>query len=353
MKNIIITMKNIIITGANGFLGSHLVDFLVEKKEYNIHALVRPHKELKNLNHYLKSMQSFKNDQSGNKKILIETIKDNLFIHVCDIKNRTYLSELIQTVEPYLIFHFAAQSRVIPSWNDPFETIETNVIGTLNIFEPLKKHEIKSRVIVACSSAEYGTTTSEIKRPLREEDPLKAIHPYGISKIATELLARQYYINFGIESVILRFFNQTGPRKKHDACSDFISKIVQIELGLIEPILEVGNLNPFRDITGIKDSIQAIWLTALKGKPGETYNVCSGKKIQIREILNQALKFSTKRIQVKENTPKKLRKTDEDVIWGDNTKIKRKVGWNITQSLEELLKDMFEYWMDYYKERIN
>ncbi|MHA1729861.1 MAG: GDP-mannose 4,6-dehydratase [Promethearchaeota archaeon] len=346
-------MKNIIITGANGFLGSHLVDFLVEKKEYNIHALVKPHKELKNLNHYLRTKQSFKKDQSDNEKILIETIRDNLSIYVCDIKNRTRLSELIQTLQPFLIFHFAAQSRVIPSWNDPFETIETNVIGTLNIFEPLKKHEIKSRVIVACSSAEYGTTTSEIKRPLREEDPLKAIHPYGISKIATELLARQYYINFGIETVILRFFNQTGPRKKHDACSDFVRKIAQIELGLAEPILEVGNLNPFRDITGIKDSIQAIWLAALKGKPGETYNICSGKKIQIREILNEALKFSSMNIKVKENTPKKLRQTDEDVIWGDNTKIKKELGWNITQSLNEILSSMFEYWMDYYKKKKN
>ncbi|MHA1273032.1 MAG: GDP-mannose 4,6-dehydratase [Promethearchaeota archaeon] len=346
-------MKNIIITGANGFLGAHLVDFLVEKKTYNIHALVKPHKELKNLNHYLRTKQSSKKDQSDNEKILIETIRDNLSIHICDIKNRTRLSELIQTLQPFLIFHFAAQSRVIPSWNDPFETIETNVIGTLNIFEPLKKHEIKSRVIVACSSAEYGTTTSEIKRPLREEDPLQAIHPYGISKIATELLARQYYINFGIETVILRFFNQTGPRKKHDACSDFVRKIAQIELGLAEPILEVGNLNPFRDITGIKDSIQAIWLAALKGKPGETYNICSGKKIQIREILNEALKFSSMNIKVKENTPKKLRKTDEDVIWGDNTKIKKELGWNITQSLNEILSSMFEYWMDYYKKKKN
>ncbi|MFX1277538.1 MAG: GDP-mannose 4,6-dehydratase, partial [Promethearchaeota archaeon] len=215
-----------------------------------------------------------------------------------------------------------------------------------------KKYKIKTKVIIACSSAEFGTTT-ELNRPLKENDPLFAVHPYGISKIAAELLARQYYLNFGIEVVILRLFIQTGPRKVKDASSDFVSKIAKIELGLSEPVIEVGNLETFRDITGIKDTIQAIWLVTIKGKLGEPYNVCSGRKVSIREILNKILSFSSKEIIVKENIPKKLRKTDESTILGDNSKIKNELGFKITQTIDDILKDMFDYWIDYYKKEKN
>ena len=266
----------------------------------------------------------------------IPTTNKNFVMLECDMKNADLIEKIIHEIKPKYIFHFGAQPLVIPSWEDPVTTIETNVIGTINIFETIKKYKIKSRVVVACTSAEYGTTTS-INRPLRESDPLLAIHPYGISKIATELLARQYYINFGIEAINLRFFNQTGPRKKGDACADFISKIAKIELELSEPLIEVGNLNPFRDFTGIRDSLKAIWSAATKGTPGETYNVCSGRKIQIRQILDIALSFSSKKIKVKENISSKLRRTDEDIILGDNSKIKNELGWDVSIPIEETL----------------
>jgi GDP-4-dehydro-6-deoxy-D-mannose reductase len=239
----------------------------------------------------------------------------------------------------------------MPSWEDPVDTIETNVIGTINVFEAIKKYNIKTRVILACSSAEYGTTTL-LNRPLKESDPLLAIHPYGISKIAAELLARQYFLNFGIEIINLRFFNQTGPRRRGDATSDFIKKVAQIELGISDPVIEVGNLEPYRDFTGIKDSLRAIWLASNQGRPGETYNICSGKKLQIRQILDIALSFTSKEIEVKENIEKKLRRTDEDVILGDNTKIRTELGWDISIPIEETLKEMFYYWLEYFKKSI-
>ena len=343
-------MDKILISGANGFLGSHLTDYCIKqgKKVYGIDLPDRP---LKNLSHYTQGKLLFSSDEKikmFDKSIQIPTSSEDFIFIECDLNNAELLEKIIKKTNPKYIFHFGAQPLVIPSWEDPVTTIKTNVIGTINIFEAIKKHKIKTRVIVACTSAEYGTTTS-INRPLKETDPLLAIHPYGISKIATELLARQYYINFGIEAINIRFFNQTGPRKIGDACADFISKIAKIELELTEPIIEVGNLNPYRDFTGIRDSLNAIWLAATKGKPGETYNVCSGKKIQIRQILNMALSFSSKKIEVRENTPKKLRKTDEDIILGDNSKIKKELGWEVSTPFEETLKDMYEYWLDLYK----
>jgi len=343
-------MDSILVTGANGFLGSHLTDFFINK-DYNVYALKNPSGNIKNLTQYTNSKIKFSENELNlryNQRIEIPTTHKNLTILECDLKKKDLLNSIIKDLKPKYIFHFGAQSRVIPSWEDPINTIEANVIGTINIFEPIKKYQYNTKVIVACSSAEYGITT-ELNRALNETDPLLAIHPYGISKIATELLARQYYINFGIDCVNLRFFNQTGPRKENDACSDFIIRIAQIDLGLVKPVIEVGNLSPYRDITGIRDSLNAIWLATTKGRSGETYNVCSNRKIQISEILNIVLNFSKKEIEIKENTPKKLRKTDEDIILGDNKKIKTELGFKITQSIEEILKDMFDYWTDYFK----
>ncbi|MFX1325756.1 MAG: GDP-mannose 4,6-dehydratase, partial [Promethearchaeota archaeon] len=278
----------------------------------------------------------------------IPTDNKCLTILECDIKNGPLLGNILRDVKPDYLFHFAAQPYIISSWEDPIDTFETNVLGTINIFEPIRQYSIKARVVLACTSAEYGTS-SKLNRPLKESDPLLAIHPYGISKIAAELLARQYYINFEIETINLRFFNQTGIRRTNDAPSDFIRKVAQIELGQTEPILEVGNLIPYRDFTDIRDTIQAIWLAATKGKPGETYNVCSNKKIQIHELLDTILSFSKKKIKVIENTLQKLRKVEEDTIIGDNSKIRSDLGWSPIISLESTLKDMFEYWLDYYR----
>ena len=268
-------MKNILITGANGFIGSHLVDFCITK-DVKIYGIERPGQNYKNLSLYLKDKlpieESDKTEFSG-EAVLIPTDNDKLILLECDIKNAILLEKIITKINPDIIFHFAAQPNIIPSWEDPVSTIETNVIGTINLFESIKKNKLKIRVVNACTSAEYGSSV-QLNRPLKESDPLLAVHPYGISKIAAELLARQYYINFGIEIINLRFFNQIGIRKINDAPSDFIRRIAKIELGQSEPTIQVGNLNPYRDFTDIKDSLRAIWLAALKGKPGETYNVC-------------------------------------------------------------------------------
>ncbi|MFX1588954.1 MAG: GDP-mannose 4,6-dehydratase [Promethearchaeota archaeon] len=343
-------MEKMLITGANGFLGSHLIDFCINQSK-EVYGIDLPNSSLYNLAHYTEGKIQFNSDEkikAFNSSIQIPNSNKNFILLECDLNDALLLEKIILKVKPIYIFHFGAQPLVIPSWEDPVNTIKTNVIGTINIFEAIKKHKINTRVITACTSAEYGTSTS-VNRPLRESDPLLAIHPYGISKVATELLARQYYLNFGIESINLRFFNQTGPRKKGDACADFISKIAKIELELSDPIIEVGNLKPYRDFTGIKDSLNAIWLAATKGTPGETYNICSSRKIQIRQILDIALSFSSKEIEIKENVPHKLRKTDEDIILGDNSKIKEELGWDISVPIEETLKDMFDYWLDYYK----
>ncbi|MFX0030405.1 MAG: GDP-mannose 4,6-dehydratase [Candidatus Hermodarchaeota archaeon] len=343
-------MKKILITGINGFIGSHLVDLCITK-EVIIYGIERPGQVYRNLSHYLEGKVSFKEEDKlefSGEYIMIPTDNDKLILLECDIKNAKLLDKIITKINPDIVFHLAAQPNIIPSWEDPVHTIKINVIGTINIFEPIKKNNIKVRVVTACTAAEYGLSV-QLNRPLKENDPLMAVHPYGISKIAAELLARQYYINYGIDIINLRFFNQTGIRKINDAPSDFARKIAKIELGQSEPIIQVGNLNSYRDFTDIKDSIKAIWLAGLKGTPGETYNVCSNKKIQIRYLLDTILKFTKKTIKVQEKSIQKLRKIDEDMIIGDNSKIKRELGWEPSIPIETTLKEMYNYWLEYFR----
>ena len=337
-------MDTILITGADGFIGSHLTDYFIENNQKVI-ALKKPNTPIKNLTHLIKNHNQSQKVNILEEEIGIETKKDNLMLVECDLNDSLLIEKIISNFKPNLILHFGAQSLVLNSWEDPVETINVNVIGTLNIFETIKKYELHPRLIIACSSAEYGTST-EINRPLKEDDPLLAVHPYGISKVVVELLSRQYNLNFGFDTINLRLFNQTGIRKTDDACSDFVREIVKIDLGLKKPEMKVGNLNTYRDITGIKDTIRAISLAIKKGKSGETYNVCSARKTQIRDVLNIILGFSNKKIKVIEQFPKKLRKIDEDVIIGDNSKIKRELGWDITISLEKVLREMFNYWKE-------
>ena len=344
-------MDKILITGANGFVGSHLIDYLM-KMNYDLYAIDRPDASFKNLTKYTGEKVAFSNKdkkKAYGKKVLIPSSVPNLTFLECDLQDRTLLEKIISDIKPKFLFHFGAQPYILPSLEDPVYTFEINVIGTLNIFEPIKKNRLKTRVIQACSAAEYGTTT-KIGRPLKEVDPLNAVHPYGISKVASELLARQYFLNFGMEIINLRFFNLTGLRRTNDAASDFIKKIVLIDLGLADPLIEVGNLNPYRDYLDIQDAIKAIWLAAKRGIPGETYNICSNQKLQIRTLLDIALGFSSKQIEVIENVSEKIRPTDEDVIIGDNSKIQSELGWKPTRSIHDTLKAMYEYWQKYYSE---
>lgn len=259
-------MNTAIVTGAGGFIGSHVVDMLLAKG-WKVVATTKPHQITRNLDH-------LKNGQNP-----------NCIIRDLDMRNGIWVEATVKEFSPNAIFHLAAQSLVKPSWEDPEYTISTNMNGTIHLFEAIKKYKLKTKVIIACSSAAYGTSFPE-ELPLKETNPIRALHPYGISKIGQELLGRQYFINFGIESVMLRLFNQTGPRKVNDACSDFALKIGKIEAGKMTPEMEVGNLDTSRDITGIKDTLQGFWLAYEKGKPGETYNLCSNTPTKIRDVLN-------------------------------------------------------------------
>lgn len=307
-----------LITGMTGFIGSHLAEFLL-KKGLEVTGTVWDKSELKN----------------------VETIKDKVKILECDVRDGARVREIINEIAPERIYHLAAQSYPTVSWDEPERTLDTNIIGTTHVFEAVRKSDFDPVVFVACSSAEYGFV-SENEVPVQESHVLLPLHPYGVSKVGQDLLAYQYFQNFGIKTVRARIFNTTGPRKTNDVCSDFTSRIVKIEKGL-EKELYVGNLEPKRDITDVEDVVNALWLLCEKGKMGEVYNVCSSRAYRIKDILNISISLAKDKIQV-EIDPNKLRPTDEPIIMGDNTRIKETCGWIPKMKMEETLSRMLDYW---------
>ena len=322
----------IIVTGACGFIGSHLVDFCLSEG-HDVLAIAKPGVELVNLRHLI---------QAEGKEP-----PASFELQQVDVRDAKTMADVIERFEPDGIFHMAAQSYVQPSWENPAETFDTNINGTVNVFEPVKKLGLKTRIVVACSSAEYGTITED-DVPIKETLPLQALHPYGISKIGQDLLARQYFMNFGIDTVRLRYFNQTGIRKVKDACADFATKIAEIDAGKSDPEIHVGNLETQRDIQDIRDTVKATWLAFTSAEKGEVYNVCTGVPTRIRDVLETLKGMASVDIIVIEKTEAKMRFQDEPIILGDNSRFKVATGYEPDYKIEDTLRSMFDYWKGYY-----
>jgi GDP-mannose 4,6-dehydratase len=312
-----IKRMNILVTGAGGMMGSHILDFLVEKGHNVLGIDFVPTTDIKQLNP---------------KATYVE----------CDIRDRNKLTNLLNWFKPNIIFHFAAQSYPTVSWQRPEYTIETNVLGTINLFEAVKELNLDTIILNAGSSAEYGYV-EEKDVPVKENRELKPLHPYGVSKVAQELLAYQYYKNFGIKSITIRIFNTTGPKKINDVCSDFTKQIVLMEKGFQEPILFVGNVNTKRAITDVRDLIEAFWLAVHKCDFGESYNVSGEKLYLIKDIIEILRELTPIHFDIQVDQ-KLIRPTDEPVIYGDSTKFKEKTGWAQKIDIKTTLKDMLDYW---------
>ena len=308
---------NILITGVGGMMGSHLADFLVERGDHVVGFDFVPTTDIKELN------------------LKVDYVE-------CDIRDREKVKNLLQKTRPEIIFHLAAQSYPNVSWNRPHYTIETNVIGTINLFEAVKELKLDPIILNACTSGMYGYV-EEKNVPVKESHELKPLHPYGVSKVAQELLAYQYYKNFGIKSISVRIFNTTGPKKVNDVCSDFTKQIVLMEKGLQEPKLKCGNLETRRAITDVRDLIEALWLAVKKCDPGEAYNLSGERVYKILDIVELLRKLTNVEFEIFQD-PKLVRTTDEPIIYGDSTKFKEKTNWQQKIELKQTVKDMLDYW---------
>jgi GDP-4-dehydro-6-deoxy-D-mannose reductase len=260
----------------------------------------------------------------------------------CDIRDTAHVFKTIASFQPDRIFHLAAQSYPTVSMLHPLDTMQINAGGTINLFEGVRAAGIKPVVVVACSSAEYGIVARE-DLPVREEHALRPLHPYGVSKVAQDLLAYQYFANYGIPTVRIRIFNTTGPRKRDDVCSDFTKRAVEIELGIRNSPMIVGNLGTRRAIIDVRDMVRGLWSAAEHGTHGEVYNVGSNNIYSGQEVVN-AIRTIIKVPFTLEADPALFRTCDEPVIAGDTTKFRDCTGWKSEISLGQTIGDMVEWW---------
>lgn len=315
----------VLVTGAGGMVGSHMVEMMHEEGTDVVGTYYKPTTDITELDSGIKMIE-------------------------CDVRYPSGVEKILTDYMPDEIYHLAAQSYPTVSWDRPYETIDTNINGTVAIFEAVKKarrinSEYDPVVVVACSSAEYGATLDRLSEPkVSENAELLPLHPYGVSKVGQDLLAHQYYVNDGIKSIRARIFNTTGTRKVNDVTSDFTKRAVEQEKsGTDRPVLRVGNIETKRAIMDFKDLISALRLLAKKGRYGEAYNISSEKAYQIKEIIEAieneiGIKFE---LSVDEGL---LRPTDEKIIIGDVTKLKNDTGWKQQIPLSQTVREMIAYW---------
>jgi GDP-4-dehydro-6-deoxy-D-mannose reductase len=259
-----------------------------------------------------------------------------------DIRYTDQIASVMHECNPELVYHLSAQSYPALSWKAPAETLDTNVKGTSNVFEAMKLVGIKPRTVVACSSAQYGLVPAEAV-PIDESYPMRPLHPYGVSKLATEALAVQYFENDKIPAVCARIFNTTGPRKRGDVCADFTRRLVAAERGIGPKELRVGNLTTLRALTDVRDLMTALILLAQKGRPGQAYNISGAKTYQMSTVLDTVLSHRKVDVNVVQ-APELMRPSDEPVIFGNSAKLVADTGWKQSVTLEQTLSDMLAYW---------
>jgi len=314
----------VLITGISGFAGSHLAEYALTK-EAEVHGTTRWRSKLENL----------------------QEIKEVVTLHECDINDAFAFQEVIKKVKPDYIFHLAAQSFVKASWTEPYQTLHTNIIGELNLFEAVKSiPNYKPRILIAGSSEEYGQQETG-PNGLNEEDSLLPISPYGVSKVAQDLLAFQYFKSYGMHIVRTRAFNHCGPRRGEVfVCSTFAKQIAEIEKDKKKlPIIYTGNLDAERDFTDVRDTVRGYWLALEKGEAGEVYNICSNKSIPIKNILRKLLSMSKREIEIR-NDPNRMRPSDLKVLVGNNKKFCEKTGWKNQIPIDQTLEDLLNYWRE-------
>lgn len=314
-------MTKAVITGITGFVGSHLAEFLLKQEGVQVHGLVRWRSKLDN----------------------IHSLLSQITLHECDLRDSISVSGIIEQIRPDLIFHLGAQSFVPASWKAPTETLTTNMIGQVNLLEAVRTCRLDCRIQIAGSSEEYGLIL-EGELPIREENPLRPLSPYAVSKVGQDLLGYQYFQSYHLPIIRTRGFNHSGPRRGDVFVeSNFAKQIAAIELKLQPPVISVGNLQAKRDFTDVRDMVRGYWLALEKGIPGEVYNIASGKAYSVEEILNLLLEYSFVKPRIETN-PDRLRPSDVPILLGDSQKFRRQTGWTPTIPFEKTLEDLLNYW---------
>lgn len=307
----------LLITGVSGFVGGHLAETLCADPNLDVwgcdrNSQLRPH--------YPASLQ----------------------LITVDLLDPAATQAMLAHIQPDGIFHLAGQAFVGASWQDPWGTLELNLRAQLNVFEALRQLNLKPRVLVPGSMEEYGRI-DPADLPLREAAPLRPDSPYGLSKVAQDLMAQQYFLSHHIPVIRARPFNHIGPRQDpRFVVPAFASQIAAIEAGQQPPVMKVGNLSARRDFTDVRDMARAYHLAMMRAHPGEAYNIGYGVSHSIQSVLATLLELAAVQVTV-ETDPARLRPVDVPDVVADASKFRAHTGWQPQLTLAETLRAVLDF----------
>lgn len=308
-------MSKGLVIGAAGFVGSYLIDEM-HSCGMEAYATKLSHEQLQH---------------------------EHAKVYDLDILDKAAIVTLLLEIRPDYIFHLAAQSSVGLSWKDPGLTVDVNIKGSINVMDAVRELYYKPRVLLIGSGEEYGHIRPG-ETPIREDNLLRPGNIYAATKACQNMIGSIYAQAYDMQLMLVRSFNHIGPgQAPMFVVSDFCKQVAEIEKGLREPVMYVGNLAAKRDFTDVRDVVRAYVKLIQQGAPGETYNMGSGHAVEIRKILDMIISLSESEIRV-EIDPNKIRPVDVPIIEADITKLHELTGWEPQIGLEQTIRDTLDYW---------
>jgi GDP-4-dehydro-6-deoxy-D-mannose reductase len=310
----------VLITGAGGFVGGHLIAYLRQKPDMVLHGTVI--------------------NESEKRPSLVAICPD---LWEVDLRDPEAVRDLLDKVRPDHLYHLAGQAYVPRSFEDPWETLETNIRGTLNLLQAIKDLNLPTRVLVVGSAEIYGAVRPD-QLPLTENTVFAPSSPYSVSKIAQDMLALQYTLTHRVFTVRTRPFNHIGPGQNNRfAVPNWASQIAEAEVGKREPVVYVGDLTAARDFTDVRDVVRAYLLALTRGESGSVYNVCSGQTHTMQSILDRLIGLSTVAIEIRVDS-ERFRPAEIPVLVGDYSRLRTQTGWQPEIPIEQSLRDVLDDW---------
>ena len=319
-------MNDILVTGGTGFVGSHMIDYILKyaiRPEQKIYCTKRWLEDTKNVDH----------------------IDDKRFEFIdCDFNDAPSVYRAIEISKPEKVFHFAAQSFPEVSFHTPSVTLSTNTLGTTYLLEAIRNSDCDP-VIVSVSTSEVYGMPEEDEIPIKETNPIRAANPYSISKVGHDLMSQYYHKAYGMKIITTRMFSHEGARRgKEFALSSFARQIAKAEKLKGEQFIYHGNLDSTRTYAHIDDAISAYWVCSNSQKFGEVYNIGGDQTCTVGEALDKLISMSTKKDLKKKLDEARVRPTDITLQIPDTTKFRHEFAWTPMKNLTNVCEDLLDYW---------